>query len=109
MRKFYLKRYGISVTIPTKQDIDNLKIGDRAPTCFDYDGIVKEIIYRGIDINGKAYIGYYAEWSLTDSRISMSLKENELVIPVKLCGMFTANKLKQIESDLLRSQMVTSK
>ena len=102
MRTFYLQDKGINVTIPTKQDIDNLKIGDHAPNCFGYDGIVKSITYRGIDINGKSYIGYYVSWHSADSSISMSLKENEIVYTVKLSSLFTSNELMDLNAVLIK-------
>ena len=75
---------GLLITKPTRQDVESLKVGDIAPNCFGDNGTVKEITYRGIDIHGKAYVGYYVTWHDDTSRISESLKENEVLSTVPL-------------------------
>lgn len=70
--------------IPTREYIDNLKIGDTAPNCFGKYGTVKEITYRGTDTHGKHYVGYYVTWnSSTGSLISESLKEGERLTTIQ--------------------------
>ena len=75
---------GILVVKPTRENIENLKIGDYAPHCFGAWGKVNSITFRGNDIHGKAYVGYYVQWHGEDSSISQSIKEDEIVatIPV---------------------------
>ena len=74
---------GILVVKPTRQNIDDLKIGDQAPNCFGRYGIVKEITYHGIDIHGQAYVGYYVGFG-DNGTMSCSLKENEIPKQSKL-------------------------
>ncbi|MFA5154305.1 MAG: hypothetical protein WC554_17280 [Clostridia bacterium] len=87
---------GLLVVKPTKEDIDNLKVGDFAPNCFGKFGKVKSITYRGIDVNGKAYVGYYVEWHGENSSISESLKEDDLLITVPLSCKYSAIELDNI-------------
>ena len=79
---------GLLVVKPTRQDIDNLKVGDYAPNCFGRFGKVVSITYRGIDVNGKAYVGYYVQWHGEDSSISESLKEDEILSTVPLTSKY---------------------
>ncbi len=79
---------GLLIVNPTRQDIDNLKIGDYAPNCFGSFGKVVSITYRGIDIHGKAFVGYYVEWHGEDSSISESLKEDETLSTIPLTNKY---------------------
>jgi hypothetical protein len=64
--------------LPTKDDVANLRVGDLAPNCFGALAEVTEICYRGVDVEGHAYVGYYTRTGPTSS-MSMSMKEGELV------------------------------
>ncbi len=79
---------GLLITKPTRQDVDSLKVGDIAPNCFGDNGIVREITYRGVDIHGKLYVGYYVTWHDETSRISSSLKEDEVLSTLPLTNRF---------------------
>lgn len=70
--------------VPTKHDIENLRIGDTVPNCFGRLGEINEIYARGKSINGKAYICFYVTWHGKDSQISQSFTENVLPITVPL-------------------------
>lgn len=79
---------GLLVVKPTRQDIESLQVGDYAPNCFGKFGKVNEISYRGIDVNGKAYVGYYVQWHGDDSSISESIKEDNIVMTVPLSNKY---------------------
>lgn len=64
--------------LPTLDDVVNLRVGDLAPNCFGALAEVTEIRYRGTDLHGKAFVGYYTRTGHTSS-ISMSMKQDELV------------------------------
>jgi len=64
--------------IPTRQDIDDLKVGDLALNCWGKLAVVAEICCRKDDIGGKRFVLYYTRTSDT-STMSMSMKEGKLV------------------------------
>jgi hypothetical protein len=80
---------GLLMVKPTKTDVENLKVGDEAPNCFGRFGKVVSITYRGININGKAYVGYDVEWHGKDSCISGSLTEDETFDTVPLTSKYS--------------------
>jgi hypothetical protein len=79
---------GLLVVKPTKEDCQNLKAGDYAPNCFGKFAKVNQIMYRGIDIHGKAYVGYYVQWHGEYSSISMSIKEDQILMTVPLTQQY---------------------
>lgn len=83
---------GILVVKPTRQDIENLKVGDYAPNCFGKFGKINSITYRGIDVNGKSFIGYYVQWHGENSSISESLKEDEILSTVPLTAKYNTTE-----------------
>ena len=76
---------GILVTKPTREDIENLNVGDLAPDCFGEMREVLAISHRGEDVNGKLFVTFYVSRS-ESSRISSSLKEDEIkaTLPITL-------------------------
>lgn len=87
--------------IPTRNFVEDLKVGDLAPSTFGWKAI-KEIAYRGDDVNGKAYVGYYVSTG-PGSSISHSLKEGELDRSMAITSRHTSEELNTIERDLLAS------
>lgn len=75
----------ITAIVPTAADVLELKVGDQAPYIFGTSTVV-EITYRGVDVNGKAFVGYYVQFGENGSRMSASLKEDEMHY-----GPFTLN------------------
>ena len=71
---------GIDKAYPTRQDIEDLKVGDFAPDCFGKMREIVSIHARGIDINGKAFVCFYVKWGAHNGRMSGSLKEDEIHI-----------------------------
>lgn len=73
----------------TRAEIENLKLGDMLECTYDTafgkalpearygePKPVVEIIYRGYDVNGKAYVGFYVQYS-EGCRMSGSITEGE--------------------------------
>ncbi len=79
---------GLLVVKPTRQDVENLQVGDYAPNCFGKFGKVNQIAYRGTDVNNKAYVGYYVQWHGEDSSISETLKEDRILMTVPLSNKY---------------------
>ena len=86
----------ITMNMPTKADIENLKVGDLAPASFGPSKKVIEIIYRGTDVNGKAYVGYYVELSPTSS-LSHSLQQDRISRDLSTTKAFSSHELDLIE------------
>jgi hypothetical protein len=57
---------------------------------------VVRIAYRGVDINGRAYVGFYTAFG-ENGTLSGSYKEGELVRTVPLCSRYTSHELDVIE------------
>jgi hypothetical protein len=86
--------------VPTKEDIAILGVGAIAVDCFGKIKLIREIFCRGNDTTGRAYICYYTQFS-ENSKISMSIKENELVRTMPLCNKFKSFELNAIEAYLV--------
>jgi hypothetical protein len=82
--------------IPTREQVEWLKEGDLALNCFGRMVPVVRIAYRGVDINGRAYVGFYTAFG-QNGTLSGSYKEGELVRTVPLCSRYTSHELDVIE------------
>lgn len=72
---------------PTQDDAEDLKVGDMALDPFGNWNEVVEITYRGIDIHGKAYVGFYTKHGENGS-VSNSYKDGEVVMTMPVCQKF---------------------
>lgn len=86
-------------TIPTREQIENLQVGDIALDPFGRMQEVVEITAKKEDINGKLFVHYYVKFG-ENSRISMSQKENKLTRTVELCNKYTSNEIRKLEFEL---------
>lgn len=69
----------VTVFVPSREFIDDLKVGDVAPNCFASLSTVNKITYVGKrQKDGAHFIGYYTPLGDNGS-VSMSLMENEIV------------------------------
>jgi hypothetical protein len=71
------KGHFLTVTVPTRNDIANLKVGDFAPSGFTDPRRVVETTARRDDIHGKLFVCYYTEFG-ENARMSGSAKEDEM-------------------------------
>jgi hypothetical protein len=72
---------------PTLDDIESLQVGDLVPDCFGTLSPITSIAYRGVDVHGKAYVGYYTKFS-DNASISGSLKESEYLATVPMTSKY---------------------
>jgi len=91
---------------PSKSWIENLQVGDLALDCFGKKAPVTSITFRGIDLKGKAYVGFYTRLDMdTSTTISGSAKEGETVSTLPIVNKYrtTWNVPKEliVESDSL--------
>jgi hypothetical protein len=81
---------------PSREWVEGLKVGDFAPGMSGKPSLVKEIIYRGVDINGRAYVGVNLDFG-PGSSISDSYKEDEVHRSVALSFRFKSHEIDAIE------------
>ncbi len=84
--------------IPTRQEIEDLKVGDEALGIFGW-GRVKEIFARDTDINGKKFVCAYLEYP-SGLVMSQSLKEGELIRTGAVTGKHTSAEVQEIEDNM---------
>jgi len=88
---------------PSRQYVENLKVGDLALNPYGRLSKVVNITYRGETVKtnwqegGKAYVGVELKTS-EYSTITTSYKEGELVATIPLSAQFTSAELKDIEA-----------
>ena len=73
---------------PIKDYIINLKEGDLAQDCFGNISKVVRISYRGQDIGGLNFVGYYVEFGSNGGTISHSIKEGEILATLPLIDKY---------------------
>lgn len=95
------KKFLTCFDIPTREEVESLKVGDEALNCFGKLARVTSIFARGYDIHGMAYVCYYTE-NGEHSQISNSMKENELVRHLDSCRKFNSAQLDHYEALLAK-------
>lgn len=75
---------GIILCKPTLAEVDGLAVGDLVLDCFGKLSPVVEISYRGVDVAGKSFVGFYQRFGDegSTSTISGGLKEGEPVVTI---------------------------
>lgn len=84
--KAFLRGKTMKAFKPTKEWIENLAVGDIALDTFGNLRKVVSITYRGINILGKSYVGYYLEFG--DSRISEASTEDSIQTTIPLIDKY---------------------
>jgi hypothetical protein len=82
--------------IPSREDIESLKVGDVSPDCFGRMSKVTEIFARKDDINGRAFVCYYTAFGASGS-CSHRMKEGDLLRTVATSNAYTSAELDAIE------------
>jgi|WetSurMetagenome_2_1015567.scaffolds.fasta_scaffold494268_1 hypothetical protein len=90
---------GINYFVPTRKEVEELREGDAALDCFGKLRRVMRITYRGVDIYGRAYVGFYTAFGENGGSISHSYKEGELVRTVALSNRYTSAECDRIEQN----------
>lgn len=83
---------GVIVERPTREDVQNLKVGDMALNPFGRYAEVKNIFAQKDDINGKAFVCYYTDYG-PGSTISNSAKEGEVTPSMAVTSKYMQNYL----------------
>lgn len=85
--------------VPRADFVANIKPGDYAPDSFGNAAQVVTIAYRGIDVNGKAYVGVNLAFG-DNATISESYKVDRLHRHIGICNLYTSAELDAIEKDM---------
>ncbi len=72
---------------PSRSWVENLQVGDMAIDYFGRLMKVTDVTFRGNDIHGKAYVGYYTEFN-HNSKISHSAKEGEVISTLPITSKY---------------------
>ena len=83
--------------VPTREEVENLQVGDYAIDALGRMRRVASIAYRGTDINGRVYVGYTTEFGKDGSTMTNSMKEGQLVRTVAASVRYTSAELDAIE------------
>ena len=67
----------------TRDDVLSIREGDILANCFGRCEMVTSITYRGVDINGRAFVGFYQTFGEGGGGMSNSVKEGEAVVTVR--------------------------
>ncbi len=87
-----------TIYCPSKEKIENLKVGDYALTPFGKLARVTEIYGRGIDSLGRTFVCYYTESGSVGSTISCSMTEGHVH---RSCNLpFTSAQIDKIEREM---------
>jgi len=88
----------VRVLFPTRSFVETLCEGCRIVDVFGKTAVVTEISYKGDDVNGRRYVGGYCFNGTT--KVSFSLKEDDVLRTVPLCSEFKSREIDSIEEDL---------
>jgi hypothetical protein len=72
----------MSSVIISREQVQNLQVGDILPNCFGQMKEVVSIHHKGLDVNGKFFACFYQQFG-SSSTMSNSIKEGEKMIYVK--------------------------
>jgi len=97
----------MTIFMPTREQVQSLKVGDFALDCFGKMREVVEVYGRGDDIHGKAYVCFYTEWGLS-SRISNSMKEDEILRTLPVCREYKSAEIDAMEKRMIAERMVSN-
>lgn len=81
---------GLTVVRPTREDVQNLAVGDHVPDCFGKLARVVRIFAQRDDVHGKAFVCFYTEFggSGSGSTMSGSMKEGEVYMTLAVTSRF---------------------
>jgi hypothetical protein len=60
----------------TREQVENLKVGDVVPNMFGKPQKVTKINHKGLDVNNKLFVHFYQEFG-DDAEMSAVMKEGE--------------------------------
>ena len=79
--------------IPTRDEVASLKIGDYSLDCFGQMAEVVRVSFRGQDMLGRAYVGYYTRSRSGNGSTSMSIKQGCITRTAALSCKYTSDEI----------------
>lgn len=95
-----MKPQELIINVPTRKQIEDLKVGDLALDCFGHIREITAIFAKKEDLQGRLFCCYYTK--MGDGSCSMSQKEGVLTRTVHLTGRYTSRELDSLEQKLLK-------
>ena len=86
--------------IPTRDEVASLKIGDYSLDCFGQMAEVVRVSFRGQDMLGRAYVGYYTRSRSGNGSTSMSIKQGCITRTAALSCKYTSDEIDEIEANM---------
>lgn len=86
--------------LPDVDDVESLAPGAMAVDPFGTRQRwipVERVVYRGTDINGKAYVGFYVRNPGENGACSHSYKAGEIVAPFQLMKLLNSDELRSLQ------------
>ena len=96
------------MNIPSRKEIEGLKVGDSALNCFGRIARVVAIAARKEDIEGRLFVLYYTKLGSGSSSISMSQKEGRLTRTAYMSNRYTSAELDDLETSLINQANQTA-
>lgn len=94
---------GVICLVPTREQVEQLQVGDEAPDCFGKMRKVVNVYHRSYQpTSGLQYVLYNTEFG-PNSRITGDLTENTLLRTIALTRLFNSRQLDDIEIALIRA------
>lgn len=84
--------------MPTREEVEGLKVGDLAPDCFGRWRTVQSIHAQTDDMRGRAFVCYVTASPSGNGGTSNSLKEAELLRSLEVTRLHTSAECDRIEA-----------
>lgn len=85
------------ITFPTREEIENLKVGDLAPDYAGRPAPVTEIFGRGVDVDGRAFVCYYTASPTGNGSSSNAMTEDTVLRGTHVTCHYTSAEIDTIE------------
>ena len=89
----------VMLWVPSAAEVNAVCVGSMLPNTFGNVSEVVEISYRGTDVKGRPYVGFYSRFS-ENATMSDSIKAGELVRSVQTSRYFKSAELDTIERSM---------
>ena len=94
---------GSLLFMPDRDYIQALEVGDLAPNAFGELARVASITFRGVDVKGKLFVGYYVEFG-NGGTMSHSLKEDRVDRTARLSNVHNSAEIDRLEAEALEAE-----
>ena len=78
MKQFKTKSFFMDSVTFSREQIENLQVGDFVENCFGQMKMITSIHHKGFDVNGNFFVCFYQQFGET-SQMSHSIKEDRKI------------------------------